>query len=93
VLARLLAQNTDGNLSAKHVEYATIIHSSGSDLLQLINDILDLTKVESGKMGIHPERFPLAVLIEDLRSVFTPLTADKQLRFTITQGPGVPART
>ena len=67
VLARLLAQNLEGNLTAKQVEYATIIHSSGSDLLRLINDILDLTKVEAGKMEITPERFALAGLVEDLR--------------------------
>jgi signal transduction histidine kinase len=66
VLARLLAQNPAQNLTPKQVEYANIIHSSGSDLLQLINDILDLSKVEAGKMEVHPERFALASLIEDL---------------------------
>jgi HAMP domain-containing protein/signal transduction histidine kinase len=91
VLARLLAQNLEGNLTAKQVEYATVIHSSGSDLLRLINDILDLTKVEAGKMDINPERFALAGLIEDLRGVFGPLTEEKRLRFTITSAPGVPA--
>src|SRR5215467_3691681 len=91
VLARLLAQNPLGNLTGKQVEYATVIHSSGSDLLRLINDILDLTKVEAGKMDINPERFALAGLIEDLRGVFGPLTEEKRLRFTITSAPGVPA--
>jgi HAMP domain-containing protein/signal transduction histidine kinase len=91
VLARLLAQNPLGNLTVKQVEYATVIHSSGSDLLRLINDILDLTKVEAGKMDINPERFALAGLIEDLRGVFGPLTEEKRLGFTITTGTGVPA--
>jgi signal transduction histidine kinase/HAMP domain-containing protein len=91
VLARLLAQNPLGNLTGKQVEYATVIHSSGSDLLRLINDILDLTKVEAGKMDINPERFALAGLIEDLRGVFGPLTEEKRLGLTITTGPGVPA--
>jgi HAMP domain-containing protein/signal transduction histidine kinase len=91
VLARLLAQNPNGNLTVKQVEYATVIHSSGSDLLRLINDILDLTKVEAGKMDINPERFALAGLIEDLRGVFGPLTEEKRLAFTIGTGPGVPA--
>jgi len=91
VLARLLAQNLEGNLTAKQVEYATIIHSSGSDLLRLINDILDLTKVEAGKMEITPERFALGGLVEDLRGVFGPLTEEKRLRFMITTAPGVPA--
>src|ERR1700761_8405543 len=91
VLARLLAQNPLGNLTDKQVEYATVIHSSGSDLLRLINDILDLTKVEAGKMDINPERFALAGLIEDLRGVFGPLTEEKRLGITITTGPEVPA--
>jgi signal transduction histidine kinase len=91
VLARLLAQNPHGNLSIKQVEYATVIHSSGSDLLRLINDILDLTKVEAGKMDINPERFALAGLIEDLRGVFRPLTEEKGLALTITTSPSVPA--
>jgi HAMP domain-containing protein/signal transduction histidine kinase len=91
VLARLLAQNPHGNLTGKQVEYATVIHSSGSDLLRLINDILDLTKVEAGKMDINPERFALTGLIEDLRGVFGPLTEEKRLGFTITTASGVPA--
>ncbi|MGH3265064.1 MAG: response regulator, partial [Trebonia sp.] len=91
VLARLLAQNPLGNLTGKQVEYATVIHSSGSDLLRLINDILDLTKVEAGKMDITPERFPLAGLVEDLRGVFGPLTEEKHLGLTITTARDVPA--
>ncbi len=90
VLARLLAQNPLGNLTVKQVEYATVIHSSGSDLLRLINDILDLTKVEAGKMDINPERFALPGLVEDLRGVFGPLTEEKRLGLTITTGPDVP---
>jgi signal transduction histidine kinase len=90
VLARLLAQNPLGNLTVKQVEYATVIHSSGSDLLRLINDILDLTKVEAGKMDINPERFALAGLVEDLRGVFGPLTEEKRLALTITTVADVP---
>ncbi|MCL2586478.1 MAG: HAMP domain-containing protein, partial [Streptosporangiales bacterium] len=90
VLARLLADNDEGNLTPKQVEYATIVHSSGTDLLRLINDILDLTKVEAGKMDIHPERFTLPALTEELRGVFGPLTEEKDLAFTISMAPEVP---
>jgi signal transduction histidine kinase/HAMP domain-containing protein/CheY-like chemotaxis protein len=92
ILARLLANNPDQNLTPKQVEYANVIHSSGTDLLQLINDILDLSRVEAGKLELHPERFALGGLVDDLRAVFQPLTAEKGLEFVAgTPGPGVPA--
>ncbi len=90
VLARLLAQNPDENLSGKQVEYANVIHSSGSDLLQLINDILDLSKVEAGKMDMHPERFALSGLADELEAIFLPLTAEKGLDFEITLDGDLP---
>ena len=62
ILARLLAENPAENLSPKQVEYANVIHSSGSDLLLLINDILDLSRVEAGKLDVHPEPFALGSL-------------------------------
>ena len=91
ILARLLAQNPGRNLSAKQVEYANVIHSAGSDLLQLINDILDLSKVEAGRLDVHPERFLLSALVEDLRATFGPLTAEKGLDFAISIEPSAPA--
>jgi CheY-like chemotaxis protein len=91
VLARLLAQNPADNLTPKQVEYANVIHSSGSDLLQLINDILDLSKVEVGKMDMHPERFGLSSLVDDLETIFLPLTAEKGLHFAVTVDGEVPA--
>jgi signal transduction histidine kinase/HAMP domain-containing protein/CheY-like chemotaxis protein len=90
ILARLLAQNPGRNLSAKQVEYANVIHSAGSDLLQLINDILDLSKVEAGRMDIHAERFPLSALLEDIQATFQPLTAEKGLDFAVESDPGAP---
>jgi signal transduction histidine kinase/CheY-like chemotaxis protein/HAMP domain-containing protein len=90
ILARLLAQNPGNNLTAKQVEYARVIHSAGSDLLQLINDILDLSKVEAGRMDVHAERFPVAALVEDLRATFGPLTAEKGLEFTVITAPSAP---
>src|ERR1700729_3303310 len=87
ILARLLAQNPGRNLTAKQVEYANVIHSAGSDLLQLINDILDLSKVEAGRMDLHAERFTLAALIEDLQATFQPLTTEKGLDFEVAIEP------
>jgi signal transduction histidine kinase/HAMP domain-containing protein/CheY-like chemotaxis protein len=83
ILARLLAQNPGRNLSAKQVEYANVIHSAGSDLLQLINDILDLSKVEAGRMDIHAERFSLSTLLDEIQATFQPLTAEKGLEFAV----------
>jgi signal transduction histidine kinase/HAMP domain-containing protein/CheY-like chemotaxis protein len=91
VLARLLAQNPGRNLTAKQVEFANVIHSAGSDLLQLINDILDLSKVEAGKMDVHLEWLLLENLLEDVRATFGPLTLEKGLEFGVTVGPEVPA--
>jgi signal transduction histidine kinase/CheY-like chemotaxis protein len=90
ILAQLLAQNPSRNLTPKQVEYAGIIHSAGSDLLQLINDILDLSKVEAGKMDVTPERVPLRKLLEYVEATFRPMTTQKSLDFTVTTAPGTP---
>jgi signal transduction histidine kinase/CheY-like chemotaxis protein/HAMP domain-containing protein len=91
ILARLLAQNPGRNLTAKQVEYANVIHSAGSDLLQLINDILDLSKVEAGRMDVRAERFTLAALIEDIQATFRPLTAEKGLDFEVSVEASAPS--
>jgi signal transduction histidine kinase/CheY-like chemotaxis protein/HAMP domain-containing protein len=91
ILARLLAQNPGRNLTGKQVEYANVIHSAGSDLLQLINDILDLSKVEAGRMDLHAERFALTALIEDLQATFQPLTTEKGLDFEVAVEPSAPS--
>ncbi len=91
ILAQLLAQNPTRNLSAKQVEYAGVIHSAGSDLLQLINDILDLSKVEAGKMDVNPEPVGLRKLLDYVEATFRPMTAQKGLDFRISVAPGAPA--
>ncbi|MFD9893780.1 HAMP domain-containing protein [Amycolatopsis sp. NPDC059027] len=90
ILAGVLAQNSTQNLTPKQVEFAKVIQSAGTDLLQLINDILDLSKVEAGKMDIHHEPFPLRQLVDYVRTTFQPLTAEKGLDFQVTVGRDVP---
>ncbi|MFF8278293.1 HAMP domain-containing protein [Streptomyces lateritius] len=90
ILARLLSQNPEGNLTEKQVDYAEVIHSAGSDLLQLINDILDLSKVEAGKMDIRPEQFPLHQLLEYLEATFGPVADERGLDFSVTVSSDVP---
>ncbi|MEV8637873.1 HAMP domain-containing protein [Streptosporangium sp. NPDC051023] len=90
ILAQLLAQNPARNLTAKQVEYANVIHSAGTDLLQLINDILDLSKIEAGKMNISVEPLPLRQLLDYVEATFRPLTTEKGLRFDVTVAPDVP---
>jgi signal transduction histidine kinase/HAMP domain-containing protein/ActR/RegA family two-component response regulator len=90
VLAKLLAENPDGNLSSKQVEFAMTIHDAGSDLLRLINDILDLSKVEAGKMDVHPSEIPLDGLVEYLDATFRPMAAEKGLTFEVDTAASLP---
>ncbi|HCA84194.1 MAG TPA: hybrid sensor histidine kinase/response regulator, partial [Streptomyces sp.] len=90
ILAKLLADNADSNLSPKQVEFAETIHGAGSDLLQLINDILDLSKVEAGKMDISPSRIALVQLVDYVEATFRPLTAEKGLDFSVRVSPELP---
>ncbi|MER6997921.1 HAMP domain-containing protein [Streptomyces sp. NPDC000410] len=90
ILAQLLAQNPEGNLTEKQVDYAEVIHSAGSDLLQLINDILDLSKVEAGKMDVHRERFPLQRMLEYVEMTFRPLASERNLDFRVVAAADVP---
>ncbi|MFF2654600.1 HAMP domain-containing protein [Streptomyces sp. NPDC058045] len=90
ILARLLADNPDGHLSPQEVQFATTIHRSGSDLLQLISDILDLSKIEAGRMDVHPGPLPLNKLLEYVHATFHPLAVDRGLDFEIVVGEEVP---
>jgi signal transduction histidine kinase/HAMP domain-containing protein/ActR/RegA family two-component response regulator len=92
VLAKLLSENQDGNLTGEQVEFARTIHAAGSDLLQLINDILDLSKVEAGKMDVNPAELRLAALVDHVDATFRPMAQDKSLGFSIEVRPGTPDR-
>jgi len=83
ILSRQLAENGETNLSPKQVQFAETIHSSGNDLLSLINDILDLSKIESGMMAIEIGEMQFAEITDQLSRSFHQLAADKGLEFTI----------
>ncbi|MEV7993256.1 response regulator [Streptomyces sp. NPDC086077] len=90
ILAKLLADNPDSNLSPKQVEFAAVIHSAGSDLLQLINDILDLAKVEAGRMEIHPTDVSPRDVLAYLEQAFQPMTDEKNLQFLVRVSSELP---
>ncbi|QWW72260.1 response regulator (plasmid) [Rhizobium sp. WYJ-E13] len=83
ILAKLLADNPQDNLTEEQVKYARTIQASGNDLLNLINDILDLSKIEAGHAEIRPEVVALERIAASLRQTFQPLAADKKLDFAI----------
>ncbi|RCG26935.1 HAMP domain-containing protein [Streptomyces diacarni] len=91
ILAKLLADNAESNLTPKQVEFAETIHGAGSDLLQLINDILDLSKVEAGRMDVSPTRIALVQLVDYVEATFRPLTVEKGLDFSVSVSPELPA--
>ncbi len=90
LLSNLLAENEKGNLNEKQVEYSRTIHSAGKDLLALISQVLDLSKVESGKQDVNNTVFPLREVTDRLWRVFAVLAEEKGLRFVIDVAPGLP---
>jgi signal transduction histidine kinase/CheY-like chemotaxis protein/HAMP domain-containing protein len=90
ILAKLLSDNPDANLSEKQVEFARTIYGSGNDLLALINDILDLSKVEAGRMDVHPTVVEMEHIQGQVQRSFGPMAEDKGLQFTTSAGKGVP---
>jgi signal transduction histidine kinase/CheY-like chemotaxis protein len=91
ILAKLLADNPYDNLTEEQVKYAQTIQSSGNDLLNLINDILDLSKIEAGHVEILAEPASLESLTNDLRRLFQPIAQEKGLGFTVDIAPACPA--
>jgi CheY-like chemotaxis protein/signal transduction histidine kinase/CHASE3 domain sensor protein len=91
ILAKLLGDNAQGNLSAEQVKFAESIYASGNDLLVLINDILDIAKVEAGKLEVVPEEVAIERLAKNLETTFTPLAGQKQLGFRLELRPDAPA--
>ena len=81
ILSKLLVDNKAGNLTPKQVEYSKTIYSSGHDLLLLINDILDLAKIESGKMNVNPSKFMFTDLVDFVESNFRAIANEKNVEF------------
>lgn len=90
ILARILANNEEGNLSEEQVESAKIIYSGGNDLLNLINDILDLSKVESGQMVFHFEAMPLTELVSTVQTQFAQVAKEKGLDLHVNMAADLP---
>jgi CheY-like chemotaxis protein/CHASE3 domain sensor protein len=90
ILAKLLADNPHDNLTEEQVKFAQTIESSGNDLLNLINDILDLSKIEAGRLDIRPEQVAMERVANGLTQLFQPLAREKKLGFTIEIAPACP---
>ena len=90
LLSRLMSENAQRNLTPDQVEYAQVIQSSGNGLLQLIDEILDLSKIEAGKMELEYGFMNLREELDTIRKMFEPLARDKQIEFTVNIDPAVP---
>ncbi len=90
ILSRMLAENEDRSLTDQQVEFASTIHSAGNDLLSLINDILDLSKVEAGRMEVDLAPVALADIYEDAERAFRQVAEHKSLEFQVDIDPRLP---
>jgi CheY-like chemotaxis protein/HAMP domain-containing protein len=90
ILGQQLAENVGGNLTVKQIDFAKNIHSAGTDLLTLINDILDLSKIESGTVTVEPEQIPFVSLRDTVRRMFLHVAETKGLQFMIDTAANLP---
>ncbi|HKD99054.1 MAG TPA: ATP-binding protein, partial [Micromonosporaceae bacterium] len=90
LLARMLADNGEHNLTAKQIDFARTIHSAGSDLLVLIDDILDLSKIEAGRMDVQPAETRFAEVRAYVQRAFAPQAEEKGLEFAVEISPELP---
>ncbi|MEO5912842.1 MAG: response regulator [Luteolibacter sp.] len=91
ILAKLLAENRGGNLTTEQIKYALTIESAGKDLLTLINDVLDLSKIEAGHMEVNPEPVKLQRVMASLRDTFDPVASQKSVELVIEADASAPA--
>jgi signal transduction histidine kinase/DNA-binding response OmpR family regulator len=92
LLSRLLRENTESNLSKEQIEYASVIQSSGQGLLSLIDEILDLSKIEAGKMELEYGSVMVQEIVTDMKNLFAPMTREKGIGFEISLAPEVPSQ-
>src|SRR5687768_14135999 len=92
ILSKTLAAHQDGNLTPEQVKFASTVYSSGTDLLALINEILDLSKVEAGKMSITPKDIKLTEVQDFLEQTFKPVAEHKGLEFRIETSLELPRK-
>ena len=89
ILSKVLAENHDGNLTPKQVRHANTIHAAGNDLLELINEVLDLSKIEAGAVDLDVEEFRLEAFAEFVENTFRPIAEQKQLQLRIDLDPAL----
>jgi signal transduction histidine kinase/DNA-binding response OmpR family regulator len=92
LLSRLLSENNSKNLTPEQVEYAQVIQSSGQGLLSLIDEILDLSKIEAGKMELEYGTVMVQEIVQDMRSLFAPMAKEKSLQFSIETDEKLPSQ-
>jgi CheY-like chemotaxis protein len=90
VLARILKDNKPSNLSEDQVKYASVIFNAGNDLLTLINDILDLSKIESGKLEMQNDNIKVAEIVHDMEMLFTEVAHNKKIKYTLSTSKDLP---
>ncbi len=90
LLSRLLAENKDQSLNKDQVEYAQVIQSSGNGLLELIDEILDLSKIESGRMQLEYGKVHIAQMLRNMKMLFEPVSREKKVEFRISSDDNVP---
>ncbi|MEO8794212.1 MAG: response regulator [Daejeonella sp.] len=91
ILARILTENKAENLNDEQLKYSNVIYNAGSDLLELINDILDLSKIESGKIDLDIENVPLAAVKSNLESLFHEVANTKKIKYSVNVAENVPS--
>jgi CheY-like chemotaxis protein/CHASE3 domain sensor protein len=90
ILAKLLSDNKEGNLNETQVKYARTITSAGNDLLSLINDVLDLSRIEAGKIEVVPKSVNIGEVLEQLNKMFQPAAAERGIKLLSSVDPGTP---